>query len=92
MFFTNFGRAIAWLATILGIISVVAGFEIDIKQAESVVADMLNVNANQWNGKQGKVLREQGFAVLFCGVILGVLCDISRSVANKAEIQEEQVR
>lgn len=89
MFFTIFGRAVAWLATVVGITAVVAGYEFDINQAESVVADMLNINASQWNGKQGKVFREQGFIMLFCGLVLGVLCDISRSVARKAEIQGE---
>jgi len=85
MFFTNFGKAIAWLATVLGLLAVVAGYEFDINQAESVVADMLNIDATQWNGKQGKVFREQGSIMLFCGLVLGVLCEISRSAAKRSE-------
>lgn len=46
---------------------------------------MLNINTTGWNGQQGKTFREQGFILLFCGLALGVLCDISRSAAKRSE-------
>ncbi|MDO9639808.1 MAG: hypothetical protein Q7J44_14815 [Pseudotabrizicola sp.] len=85
MFFTNFGRVVAWFATVAGIFGVVAGHEFDINQAESVFANMLNIDASQWNGKQGKVFRQQGYIMLFCGLVLGILTEISRSVAGRRE-------
>lgn len=85
MFFTHVGRAIAWLATVLGTFAVIAGYEFDINQANSAVAEMLNINTTGWNGQQGKTFREQGFILLFCGLVLGVLCEISRCAAKRSE-------
>ncbi|MES2847378.1 MAG: hypothetical protein V4747_20350 [Pseudomonadota bacterium] len=86
MFFTNFERAVAWLVTVLGFLGVVAGYEFDINQAGSVAADMLGIDASQWNGKQGKVFREQGYLLLFCGLVLGILTEISRSVSGRDKV------
>lgn len=85
MFFTKAGGIVAWLAAVFGVAAVVAGYEFDINQADSVVAEILKINATGWNGQQGRVFREQGFILLFCGLVLGVLCDISRSAVGKSE-------
>lgn len=83
--FTKLGHAVAVLTAFFGASAVVAGYEIDINQAQSVVAEMFNLSSAEWNGTQGKILRKQGFIMLFCGLVLGVLCDISRSVSARVE-------
>ncbi len=85
MLFMKCGHAVAVLAALLGTSAVVGGFEIDINQVELVFAELINLTSAQLNGKQGKLLREQGSIILFCGLVLGVLHDINRSVSGRSE-------
>jgi hypothetical protein len=89
MFFTKAGRVVAWIGTVLGFVVMLTGYEIDINGTASIFADMLPIATPERAAAQSDVFRHQGAVVLFYSLVLGVLCDISRSAARKAEIQGE---
>lgn len=85
MFFTKAGRIVAWIGTVLGFLAMITGYEIDINQTASIFADVLPIETAQKAEAQGDVLRQQGATILFCGLILGILTEISRSVVGWSE-------
>jgi hypothetical protein len=85
MFFTKTGRIVAWIGTVLGFIVIVTGYEIDINGTASIFADVLPIATPQRAAAQSDVFRHQGAVVLFCGLVLGILTEISRSVSARGE-------
>lgn len=85
MFFTKAGRVVAWIGTVLGFVVMLTGYEIDINGTASIFADMLPISTPERAEAQGDVFRHQGAVVLFCGLVLGILTEISRSVASRGE-------
>lgn len=85
MFFTKSGRIVAWIGTVLGFLCMLTGYEIDINGTASIFADVLPIATPQRAATQSDVFRDQGAVVLFCGLVLGILTEISRSVANHRE-------
>lgn len=91
MFFTNVGRFAAWAGFVLGIVAVVLGSEIQMNQTGSAFADFLGLDTTQKARAQSKVFLSQGYFTLFCSLVLGILTEISRSLASKkAERTAEQ--
>lgn len=85
MFFTKAGRIVAWIGTVLGFLAVVQGYEIDINGTRSVFADMFRLDTDQRASMQAKVFINQGSIALFCGLVLGILTEISWSVARRGQ-------
>ena len=83
MFFTKAGRAIAWIGTVLGFLVMLSGYEIGINGTTSIFAELLPIVTPERADAQGDVFRHQGAVVLFCGLVLGILTDISRSVSGR---------
>ena len=85
MFFTTAGRVVAWIGPVLGFVVMLTGYEIDINGTASIFADMLPISTPERAEAQGDVFRHQGAVVLFCGLVLGILTEISRSVVSRGE-------
>lgn len=85
MFFTKAGRVVAWIGTVLGFLVMLTGYEIDINGTASIFADILPIATPERAAAQSDVFRHQGAVVLFCGFALGILTEISRSVAGRGE-------
>jgi hypothetical protein len=82
MFFTNAGRIAAWAASSLALLSIFMGYEIGWNQTDSILADAFRIDSAQKAAAQSKLSLSQGYTVLFCGLVLGILTEISRSVAH----------
>lgn len=85
MFFTKAGRVVAWFGTVLGFVVMLTGYEIDINGTASIFADVLPIATPERAAAQSDVFRYQGAVVLFCGLVLGILTEISRSVSGRGE-------
>jgi hypothetical protein len=85
MFFTKAGRVIAWIGTVLGFLVMLTGYEVDINGTASLFADVLPIATPERAAAQSDVFRNQGAVALFCGLVLGILTEISRSVSGKGE-------
>lgn len=85
MFFIKAGRIAAWIATVLGFLGMLTGYEININGTASIFADVIPLATPQRAAAQSDVFRHQGAVVLFCGIILGILAEISQSVARRGE-------
>ena len=85
MFFTKAGRIAAWIATMLGFLVMLTGYEIDMNGTASVFGDVLTIATPQRAAAQSNVFTHQGAVVLFCGLVLGILTEISRSVSGRGE-------
>lgn len=88
MFFTNAGAVIAWICAIMGFMGLLAGYEVRFNGTASIFSDMLSFSTAQKAHVQGKVFISQGSAMLFCGLVLGVLTEISRSLAARNDNEE----
>ena len=80
MFFTKAGRVVAWLALTFGIARIAIALIVIQSGDPSLVPRYLG------SGTTGQAI-DQGFYVLIFGIVLGVLTDISRSLANKSQDQ-----
>ena len=85
MFFTKAGRIVAWIGTVLGFLVMLTGYEIGINGTASIFADVIPIATPQRATAQSEVFRHQGAVVLFCGLVLGILTEISRSVSGRGE-------
>lgn len=85
MFFTKAGAIVAGIAIVLGIMSLVLGYEVGFNQTESIFAEAFRIDSVQKAAAQSKLSISQGYIVLFCGLVLGILTEISRSVADLRE-------
>lgn len=85
MFFTQVGRVAAWISAVLGFLVMLIGYEIDINGTKSIFADIFPIATPQRAAAQSSVFRNQGAVVLFCGLVLGILTEISRSVSSRGE-------
>lgn len=85
MFFTKAATIVAWLATVLGFLVVLTGCEISFQATESMFADIMRIHTEQRAVLQAGTFINQGAAVLLCGLVLGVLTEISRSVCRSRE-------
>lgn len=85
MFFTKAGGIVARIAMVLGVLSLVLGYEVSINQTGSIFAEAFRIDSVQKAAAQSKLSISQGYIVLFCGLVLGVLTEISRSVADLRE-------
>ncbi len=76
MFFTKAGRVVAWLAIILG------GMRIALALVVLQSGDPSLVPRYLGSGTTGQAI-DQGLYTLLFGIVVGVLTDISRSVARE---------
>lgn len=83
MFFTKAGRIVAWIGTVLGFLVMLTGYEIAINGTASIFSGVLPIPTPQRAAAQGDMFRHQGAVVLFCGLVLGILTEISRSVSDR---------
>lgn len=84
MFFTKTGQVIAWIGTVLGFVVMVSGYELEINGPASIVAEILTLATPQKAAAQADVFGNQGALVLFCGLVLGILSEISLSVSVRS--------
>ncbi|MCA8881027.1 MAG: hypothetical protein KDA73_13965 [Rhodobacteraceae bacterium] len=80
MFFTRVGRIVAWLAVIHGAFSVALALFVIWSGDPNLAHRYLG------SGTTGQAIN-QGTLVLIFGVVVGVLTDISRSVASATRTQ-----
>lgn len=85
MFFTKTGAIVAGIAMVLGVLSLILGYEVGFNQTESIFAEAFRIDSVQKATAQSKLSISQGYIVLFCGLVLGILTEISRSVADLRE-------
>jgi hypothetical protein len=85
MFFTKLGRIVAWIATVSAALSIFIGYEIQWNQADSFVASLLSIDSPEEARAQYRTSLSQGYVVLLCGLVLGILAEISLSVAHKPD-------
>jgi ABC-type uncharacterized transport system permease subunit len=73
--FTKIGRIVAGLAALSGMVAVVASFffPFDISSPDY---------RSSFNFRQSTTLMSQGLAILFAGLVLGVLCEISKKLES----------
>jgi hypothetical protein len=83
MFFTKAGRIAAWLATVVALMSIALGYAIEWGGAETALAEAFRIDSAQKAAAQSKLSLSQGYALLFCGLVLGILAEISESVAGR---------
>jgi hypothetical protein len=74
IFFTQLGRVAAYLAFIIGALALGIGYEIGM--ADDVTKDGF---------KLGSMLMNSGFICILFAIIMGVLTDISKSLAKGVE-------
>jgi len=80
MFFTRAGRLVASLAIIFGVSRIAIALVVIESGDPSLVSRYLG------SGTTGQAI-DQGFYVLIFGIVVGVLTDISRSVASTTGTQ-----
>ena len=78
MFFTKAGRVIAWLALILGIAQIAMGLIVAQSGDPSLASRYLG------SGTPGHAI-DQGLYVLIVGIVVGVLTEISGSLAGNRQ-------
>ncbi|WP_172331667.1 hypothetical protein [Mangrovicoccus sp. HB161399] len=74
MTFTKIGQRVAFLAVALGGVAIIASF---------FVGPTLFPDSDRASMKQSGLFLRQGATMLFCGLILGVLCEISEKLEIK---------
>ncbi len=85
MFFTKVGRIAAWIATVVALMSIVLGYAIGWGGTDSILAEAFRIDSAQKAAAQSKLSLNQGFALLFCGLVLGILTEISESMAGRRD-------
>lgn len=85
MIFTKAEGGVAWFGTVLGFIDMLTSDEIGINGTASIFVDVLPIASLERVGAQSDVFRHQAAVMLFCGLVLGILTEISRSVFGKGE-------
>jgi hypothetical protein len=80
MFFTTVGRVVAWLALIFGTARIAMAVLVVQSGDSSLVPRYLG------SGTTGQAI-DQGVYVLIFGIVIGVLTDVSRSLAGKRQGQ-----
>jgi amino acid permease len=78
MFFTKAGRVVAWLAIIFGCLRIALALFVVQSGDPNLVPRYLG------SGTTGQAINH-GFYVLIFGIVIGVLTDISRSVAKETQ-------
>lgn len=76
MFFTQAGRVVAWLAFIFGLLDAVAGFAIAFLGNDATATEYLR-------GRSTAQVIDRGLYWAGVGIVLGILTEISRSLAPK---------
>ncbi|WP_167850933.1 hypothetical protein [Tabrizicola caldifontis] len=85
MFFTKAGRIAAWIATVVALMSIALGYAIGWGGTDSVLAEAFRIDSPQKAVAQSKLSLSQGYALLFCGLVLGILSEISESIAGRTD-------
>ena len=67
--FTKIGRVVGVISVLLGVAAIVGSFV--------VAPDMLSSGYDRMSMKQSALWLGQGSVLIFCGLVLGVLCEIS---------------
>lgn len=83
MFFTRFGRIIAWLAVILGVLQIGMGFVVGFMFAASDdPAAVVAATQRYLGGTPSGESIDEGIFVIVVGVSIGILTEISRAVSS----------
>ncbi|BCG85136.1 hypothetical protein MesoLj113c_12460 [Mesorhizobium sp. 113-3-9] len=83
MIFTKLGLAIAWLLVVVSGLRVVAAFAIAYTTGQATAPRYFGSKTT------GEVI-DQGLIYLLIGVAVGIVAEISRSVAVKAELKKHR--
>ncbi|MER9221925.1 hypothetical protein NKI48_23850 [Mesorhizobium sp. M0644] len=83
MFFTKLGRVIAWVLVILSGFRVVAAVSFAFTTGQ-------NMAPRYFGSKTTGEVIDQGLLYLLIGVAVGIVAEISRSVAAKAEVIKQE--
>lgn len=67
--FTKFGRIVGFVAVFIGIVAIIGSFV--------VAPDLLAPEFDRMSMKQSTLWLSQGSTLIFFGLVLGVLCEIS---------------
>lgn len=67
--FTKFGRIVGYVAIIIGIVAIIGSI--------IVAPDMLGPEFDRMSVKQSGLWMSQGSTLIFCGLVLGILSEIS---------------
>ena len=78
MFFTKLGRVIAWLLVIVGSLRVAQGFAIAFTTGQAMAPRYLGSKTT------GEAI-DAGLLYILIGVVVGIVAEISRSIAAKPE-------
>lgn len=84
MFFTKLGRVIAWLLVIVGSFRAVLAFAIAFTTGQNTSPMYLGSKTT------GEVI-DAGILYVLIGVVVGMVAEISRSVAAKAEVKKQEL-
>lgn len=88
MFFTKAGSYVAWLGVVLGVFTMLTGYEVSWNGTASLFADFLPIDTARKAAVQSRVFINQGSIAIFCGLVLGVLTEISYSLAARVDKEE----
>lgn len=83
LFFTSAGAVVAWICAVMGFLGLLAGYEITFSGTASIFSGILPIDTDQKAYVQGRLLVRQGALMLFCGLVLGILTEVSRSLAAR---------
>lgn len=85
MFFTKLGLVIAWLLVI------VSGFRVVLALAIATTTGQ-NVSPRYLGSSSTGEAIDQGMLCFLIGVAVGIVAEISRSVAAKAEVMKQELK
>ncbi|WP_287347168.1 hypothetical protein [Mesorhizobium sp.] len=85
MIFTKLGRVIAWLLVIVGGSQAVLAFAIAFQTGQSM-------GPRYFGSKPTGEVIDAGMLYVLIGVAVGMVAEISRSVAAKAEVTKQELK
>lgn len=85
MFFTKMGRVIAWLLVIVGGSRAVLAFAIAFQTGQSMAPRYFGSKST------GEVI-DAALLYVLIGVVVGIVAEISRSVAGKTEVIKQELK
>ena len=70
--FTKIGRIVAYIAVIIGLVAIIGSFV--------VAPDVLSPDFKRSSMRQSTLWLGQGSALVYLGLVLGIICEISRKL------------